>query len=115
MRHVLWVVRHFPHTDIPATLLLVNRRAEPAHWEAVRQAWFDALAETPLNTSILWNVASWLIPEDPDGAEQLLQNGERLEPEESRWGADACHGGDCASAQRAFAGKRALGRGSGAP
>lgn len=82
-RHTLWLVEHAPEDF--ASILLFPRDGEA--YEEARRLWLQNTETGSDDPRVLMNAARFFDVTDPALAEELLQKGQALEPDNPEWGA----------------------------
>lgn len=81
-RHTLWLVQHAPENF--ASILLFPRDGEA--YEEARHLWLENIETGSGDPKVLMNAARFFDATDPTLAEDLLQKGQALEPDNPEWG-----------------------------
>lgn len=84
--HALWIIEHHPESD--AARLRSTRPSKyrsPESYAMGKSLWEQHLKADGKNSIILWNAAEFFFTSDSEKSLQLLQRGEKLEPENPRW------------------------------
>lgn len=85
-RHALWIIEHAPEADIAGMpYASLDRILDPEGYERARALWLGHVEKDGKNPKILAYAARFLLLHDRDRAEELLQRGARLEPDDPEW------------------------------
>jgi beta-lactamase regulating signal transducer with metallopeptidase domain len=84
--HLLWIIRNFPASAIAGDpISSVDYRTDLPHYEEASEAWKEALAKYPNDSKVIGNAAAFYLLNEPQRAEKLLLQGEKLEPNNTAW------------------------------
>jgi beta-lactamase regulating signal transducer with metallopeptidase domain/predicted Zn-dependent protease len=84
--HLLWIIRNFPASAIAGDpIARIDYRTDLPHYEEASEAWKEALAKYPNDSKVIGNAAAFYLLNEPQRAEKLLLQGEKLEPNNTVW------------------------------
>jgi len=85
-RHVLWIIRHRPESQIAG---LPQTRLEPVldaeGYRLASVAWQNQVEKRSKDTAVLGNAAAFFLLNESKTAERLLNQASQLEPKEAEW------------------------------
>jgi beta-lactamase regulating signal transducer with metallopeptidase domain/tetratricopeptide (TPR) repeat protein len=82
--YILWIIRNFP-AIAGDPIASVDYRTDLPHYEEASEAWKEALAKYPNDSKVIGNAAAFYLLNEPQRAEKLLLQGEKLEPNNTAW------------------------------
>jgi hypothetical protein len=86
VRHILWVIEHAPEADVAGSPYAgVDHVLARPDFDRASALWLAHVAASPTNPEILAHAASFFLLADRGRAEELLERGARLEPDEPEW------------------------------
>jgi hypothetical protein len=85
-RHVLWVIRHQPASDIAGApaMTLLSGKEDDAILKA-KQLWRQQMSAHPRNAKIVGNAASFFLKQGSEAGFELLNRAQALEPKNPKW------------------------------
>ena len=84
--HLLWIIHNLPASTIAGDPIAgVDYRTDLPHYEEASAAWKEALAKYPNDPKVIGNAAAFYLLNEPERAEKLLLQGQKLEPNNTGW------------------------------
>jgi len=85
-RHVLWLIENAPESEVAASpYAQIHAFLDPEGYVQARDAWKQAIQESPDNLKILGNAAAFVQMQDRKLAEELLLKGQTLDSRNPHW------------------------------
>jgi len=85
-QHLLWLFSNAPETDIAALpVFTILSSQDPVGYEEAKKIWLAHVEATPESPAILFNAATFFMPNDFDLAERLFIEGGKRDPKNPFW------------------------------
>ena len=84
--HVHWIIRFHPNsTTAGSPDAYLDRSREAGAYESAKQLWLQQCAASKSDATVLGNAARFFLLNEPEVAERLFREAQKLEPNNPRW------------------------------